>query len=87
MSYNFIAEWCKGSKNDAPDALSQSPVSDSLPNDALAELDTFSQPEMLITEIRAFHIILYVVIEFFSRYDHLRIYICTYILNMLANRK
>ena len=53
MSYNFTAEWCKGSKNDAPDALSRSPVSDPLPSDVLAELDTFSQPEMSITEIRA----------------------------------
>ena len=53
MSYNFTAEWCKGSTNDAPDALSRSPVSDPLPSDTLAELDIFNQSDMSLTEIRA----------------------------------
>ena len=31
MSYNFTAEWVKGTLNNAPDALSRNPVSDSQP--------------------------------------------------------
>ena len=53
MSYNFTAEWCKGSTNDAPDALSRNPVSDPLPSDTLGELDIFNQSDMSLTEIRA----------------------------------
>ena len=47
-----MAEWVKGTKNDAPDVLSRNPVTDSSPEDSLAELDILSQPDMSITEIR-----------------------------------
>ena len=53
MSYNFTAEWCKGTKNNAPDALSRNPVSNPLPSETLAELDMFCEQEMSLTEIRA----------------------------------
>ena len=39
MPYNFTAEWIKGTLNQAPDALSRSPVSDPLPQEALGEQD------------------------------------------------
>ena len=52
MAYNFMTEWVKGTKNDAPDALSRNPVTDPSPEDSLAELDTLSQPALSITEIR-----------------------------------
>ena len=52
MAYNFTTEWVKGTKNDAPDALSRNPVTDRSPEDSLAELDTLSQPALSITEIR-----------------------------------
>jgi len=51
MAYNFTAEWCKGSKNNAPDALSRNPTSDPLPTEILAEVDTNNSQE--ISEIRA----------------------------------
>ena len=51
MAYNFMTEWVKGTKNDASDALSRNPVTDPLPEDSLAELDTLSQPALSITEI------------------------------------
>ena len=53
MAYNFTAEWCKGSKNNAPDALSRSPESDPLSTEILAEVDAFSNQEMSIAELRA----------------------------------
>ena len=37
MGYAFRAEWVKGTRNNAPDALSRSPVSDPEPDDLLAE--------------------------------------------------
>ena len=55
MSYNFTAKWLKGSKNEAPDALSRNPVSDPEPTDTLAELDINDQAEMSVAEIRALH--------------------------------
>ena len=39
MVYNFTAEWVKGTKNDAPDALLRNPVVDPSPEESLAELD------------------------------------------------
>ncbi len=53
MSYNFTAKWLKGSKNEAPDAVSRNPVSDPEPTDTLAELDVNDQADMSIAEIRA----------------------------------
>ena len=57
MSYNFTTKWLKGSKNDALNALSHSPVSDPEPTDTLAELDANDQAEMsiIIAELRALH--------------------------------
>ena len=52
MAYNFTAEWVKGTKNSAPDALSRNPVTDPSPEDTLAELDILSQPDLTIMEIR-----------------------------------
>ena len=37
MGYSFTAEWVKGARNNAPDALSRSPVSDPEQEDLLAE--------------------------------------------------
>ncbi len=37
MGYAFTAEWVKGAQNNAPDALSRSPVSDPKPGELLAE--------------------------------------------------
>ena len=37
MGYAFAAEWVKGALNNAPDALSRSPVSDPQPDELLAE--------------------------------------------------
>ena len=54
MAYNFTAEWVKGTKNDTPDTLSRNPVTDPSPDNNLAKLDTFSQPDLSITEIRTF---------------------------------
>ena len=51
MEYSFSAKWIKGSVNDAPDALSWNPISDSQGDDTLAEFDPFNEPEMYITEI------------------------------------
>ena len=53
MAYNFMAEWLKGSKNDAPDALSRNPVSDPEPHELLAELDVDNNPDTSLTEIRS----------------------------------
>ena len=53
MGYNFTAHWVKGSKNDAPDALSRHPIQDPEMTDALAELDIHDDPDMSIAEIRA----------------------------------
>ena len=39
MPYQFVAEWRKGSKNDAPDALSRFPVSEPTPAEEHAEFD------------------------------------------------
>ena len=55
MSYNFTTKWLKGSKNDAPDGLSCSPVSDPEPTDTLTELDANDQAEISTTELRALH--------------------------------
>ena len=53
MAYNFTAEWLKGSKNDAPDALSRNPVSDPEPHELLAELDVDNNPDTSLAEIRS----------------------------------
>jgi len=52
-AYNFTAEWCRESKNNAPDALFRSPTCDPLPTEILAEVDTNSSREISIAEIRA----------------------------------
>ena len=50
MTYNFKAVWCKGTANNAPDALSRSPV---MEPHLLAEYDEDSTPELSLSEIRA----------------------------------
>ena len=52
MAYNFTAQWLKGSKNDAPDALSRHPVSDPQTHEALAELNIHDNPDISLSEIR-----------------------------------
>ena len=52
MGYNVIAIWIKGSKNDAPIALSHHLVHNPLATDALAELDIHDHPDMSIAEIQ-----------------------------------
>ena len=39
MGYNFTTQWVKGTLHNAPDALSRKHVSDSLPEELLAEFD------------------------------------------------
>ena len=53
MVHNFTAQWLKGCKNDALDALSRHPVHDPQTSEMLAELDIHDNPEMSFTEIRA----------------------------------
>lgn len=55
MAYNCTAEWLKGNKNNAPDALSRNPIADPTSTDTLAELDTNDHPEMSFAELRALH--------------------------------
>ena len=52
MAYKFTAEWVKGTKNDAPGALSRNPIADPSPEGSLAELDILYQSDLSITEIR-----------------------------------
>ena len=52
MALNFTAEWIKGTLNNAPDALSQNPVTNPKPHDLLAEQDPSGKPEATIAEIR-----------------------------------
>ena len=54
MAFNFRAEWCKGTKNQAPDALSHNPVGEPMPTEALAEQDDNNKPELSISEIKLF---------------------------------
>ena len=56
MGYNFTTVWLKGSTNNTPDALSRHPISAPAPQDILAEVDIFNQPEPSISEIRAANI-------------------------------
>ena len=51
MSYNFKAIWDKGATNQAPDALSQSPISFPTPQELLAE----SNEEFTTAEIKSLH--------------------------------
>ena len=53
LCYTFTAEWSKGRKNNAPDALSRSPASNPLPTEIFAEVDTNNSREISIAEIRA----------------------------------
>ena len=55
MAFNFTAVWCKGSTNKATDTLSRSPVLEACYEDALAECDEESKPDLLISELRALH--------------------------------
>ena len=55
MTYNFTAEWIKGKKNDAPDALLHNPLLDPEKADTPAEIDTNGHSEMALTEIRTLH--------------------------------
>ena len=54
MTFNFAAEWCKGAKNQAPDALSHSPIGEPQLTEMLAEQDEYSKPDLSISELRAF---------------------------------
>ena len=49
IAYNFTAEWLKGRKNDAPDALSRNPE----PHELLVELDVDNNPDTSLAEIRS----------------------------------
>lgn len=53
MAYAFTAEWLKGNKNNAPDALSRNPISDPQPDELLAELDIDNNPDTSFAEIRS----------------------------------
>ena len=53
MSYQFVAEWVKGSLNNAPDALSRYPVRDPNSQDMLAEHDHAGAIHCSIAEVRA----------------------------------
>ena len=53
MSYNFTAQWVKGTLNNAPDVLSSNSVPDLRPHEALADWYTDKNPEGNLTEIRA----------------------------------
>ena len=55
MAYNFTAEWIKGKKNDAPDALSHNPVTDPENTNTFAELNTNGHPDMSFAKIRILH--------------------------------
>ena len=49
MAYNFATEWVKGTKNDAPDALSRNPVTDPSPEDVLLSWTLLAnQPHLLL---------------------------------------
>jgi len=52
MAYSLTAEWVKGTNNDDPDGLLMNTVTNLSTDDSLAELDTLSQPDLSITEIR-----------------------------------
>ena len=53
MVYNFTAQWVKGCKNDAPNALLRNPVLSPQRVDMLAEYDPLNHPEMSTVEIKA----------------------------------
>ena len=53
MAYQFTAQWVKGCKNDAPDAISHNLVCQPRQEDTLAEHDPQNHPEMSTLEIRA----------------------------------
>ena len=55
MVYNFTAQWLKGNKNEAPDALSCHPVSDPESPDMLAEMDINDHSELSFAELRVLH--------------------------------
>ena len=52
MGYNFTAEWRKGKSNSAPDALSQHPVPEPLPQDTHTESNIRGEHGLTITELR-----------------------------------
>ena len=53
MAYSFKAEWCKGTNNSGPDALSRSPVMEPHKTELIAEYDEDNMPEPTMAEIRA----------------------------------
>ena len=53
MAYSFKAEWCKGTTNSAPDALSRNPVMEPHKTELIAEYDEDNTPEPTMSEIRA----------------------------------
>ena len=53
MAYNFTAQWVRGCKNDAPNALLCNPMLSPQTEDTLAEYDSLNNPEMSTKEIRA----------------------------------
>ena len=52
MGYNFTAEWRKGKSNSAPDALSQHPVPEPLPQDTHTENNIRGEHGPTIAELR-----------------------------------
>ena len=55
MAFNFTVEWCKGTTNQAPDALSHNPIWAPQSTEMLAEQDEDNKPELSISEIRNIH--------------------------------
>ena len=55
MAFNFTAEWCKGTTNQAPDALSRNSIWAPQSAEMLAEQDKDNKPELSISEIRNIH--------------------------------
>ena len=55
MAFNFTAEWCKGTTNQEPDALSRNPIWAPQSTEMLAEQDEDNKPELSISEIRNIH--------------------------------
>ena len=53
MAFNFTAEWCKGAKNQVPDAMSRSPIEEPQLTEILGEQDEDSKLELSISELRA----------------------------------
>ena len=55
MAFDFTTVWCKGATNQAPDALSQTPVGKPITAEFLTENDEDNNQEPSIAEIRVIH--------------------------------